>query len=51
MSIAIGLIGISLFRIGMWTSIDSNGAVEVCSPGLAGCGMAAFLGVAASWVL
>jgi hypothetical protein len=43
MSIAIGMAGLILFRFGMWTSIDSEGVREVCSSGLAGCGMAAFL--------
>lgn len=43
MSTAIGLIGIAAFRVGTWTSVDSEGVREVCSPGLAGCGMAAFL--------
>lgn len=43
MSIAIGIAGLGIFRFGLTTSTDDEGIAEPISPGLAGCGMAAFL--------
>jgi hypothetical protein len=51
MTIAIAIIGLLLFRVGMMTAVDSAGRVEIAAPELAGCGAAMFLAVIASWWL
>lgn len=47
----LAIMGLGFFRLGTLTYLSDERKSQMVSPGLAGCGMAAFLGVVAAQAL